>query len=127
MTVIMAAAFGDGIAIAADTLLHDPASKQRVMNSPKTLLVGGRVGIAQAGTFTGTQDVWRRLEWTDPSAVTPSSVADTILAAAGDIHAAKLARGEESMSVYLVAGYNPDGGQEVYAVEINHGRIYTRP
>jgi hypothetical protein len=60
MTVIMAAAFRDGIAIAADTLLHDPDSKQRVMNSPKTLLVGGRVGIAQAKTFTGTQDVWRR-------------------------------------------------------------------
>ena len=123
MSVIMAAAFRDGIAIAADTLLHDPGTKKRVMNSPKTLLVGGRVGIAQAGTFTGTQEVWRSLQEMDPAAVAPSSVADTILAIAGDIHATKLAHGEDSTSVYLVAGYNPAGGQEIYAVEVDYGRI----
>lgn len=123
MTVIMAAAFSDGIAIAADTLLHNPDTGQRVMNSDKTSLVAGRVGVAQSGTFTGTQDVWDKLEEMDPAAVTPRSVADMTLAIAGSIHKTMRARGEQSSSVYLVAGYSSDGDQEIYAVEIENGEI----
>ena len=77
MTVIMAAAFRDGMVITADTLLHDPETMRPVQNSAKTMVVGGRIGIAQAGAFSGTADVWRELEKTDLTGVTPEKVADS--------------------------------------------------
>ncbi len=125
MTVIMAAAFSDGIAIAADTLLHNPDTGQQVMNSAKTLLVAGRVGVAQAGTFNGTEAVLDEIERMSPATVTPRSVADRILAVSREIHEAKRARGEQSSTIYLVAGYNLDGGQEIYAVEVENERILS--
>lgn len=124
MTVIMAAAFRDGMVIAADTLLHDPSTMGHVMSSPKTMLVGGRVGIAQAGTFTGTASVWFELEKIDPAIVTPRTVAEFILAHATKIHDIKIKKGEPSICRYLVAGYNPQGGQEIHCVEVDLGKSH---
>lgn len=124
MTVIIAASFRDGVAIAADTLLHDPLTMRRVMNSAKTMLVGGCVGIAQAGSFTGTESVWRELEKMDPKTVTPASVAELIMDSASKIHAEKIEKGEASMTRYLVAGYNADGVQEIRCVEVDIGKSH---
>lgn len=119
MTVIMAASFRDGIAIAADTLLHQPSTMAPVMNSAKTLLVGGRVGVAQAGTFTGTASVWDDLERMSLEEATPAAVAELIMDRASLIHAQKITRGEASIARYLVAGYNPAGLQEIRSVEVD--------
>ena len=124
MTVIMAASFRDGMAIAADTLLHDPLTMRRVMNSAKTMLVGGCVGIAQAGSFTGTESVWRELEEMDPKTVTPASVAERIMNCASKIHAEKIEKGGALMTRYLVAGYNPVGVQEIHCVDVDLGKSH---
>ena len=124
MTVLMAASFRDGVAIAADTLLHDPSTMRCVMNSAKTMLVGGCVGIAQAGSFTGTQSVWKELEKIDPRTVTPASVADLIMGSASKIYAEKVKKGEASMTRYLVAGYNADGVQEIRSVGVDLGKSH---
>ena len=62
MTVIFACTFPGGAAIAADTLLHNSETGQRVMNSSKILNINQRVSIAQAGSFNETEEVWERLE-----------------------------------------------------------------
>lgn len=119
MTVIMAAAFRDGMAIAADTLLHDPTTMVHVQSSAKTMLVGGRVGIAQAGTFNGTGIVWQELEKMDATTVTPKVVADLIFERASKIYNEKVANGGQLAIRYLVAGYNSAGVQEIHALEID--------
>jgi hypothetical protein len=112
MTVIMGATFVDGVAIAADTLLHDPNTMDKVTSSAKTLSIGNRVAIAQAGEFTGTQVVWEELEKLDPATVTPEVVVDCIRRHAGAIHKERSKVGRELKTWYLVGGLG-DGGTPV--------------
>ncbi|WP_010339390.1 hypothetical protein [Sphingobium yanoikuyae] len=118
MTVIMGATFADGVAVAADTLLHDPGTGATVMNSPKTLAIGNRVAIAQAGEFTGTQGVWEALEKLDPKTVTPQNVADCIRKHAGDIHLARVKSGGCLATWYLVGGIDSSGAPVLMSISI---------
>lgn len=119
MTVIMAATFDGGVALAADTLLHHPTTMQPVMNAAKTLVIGSRVAIAQAGTFDGTAEVLDGLERMDPATATPKTVANRIRQHAGAIHAAMMARGADPIIRYLVAGLEPDDTPVIHSVEID--------
>lgn len=108
MTVIFACTFPGGAAIAADTLLHDPASMQPVMNASKVLSIGQRVAIAQAGSFNGTEEVWEQLEKFPSEQATPSGIADFILRHAEPIYRQRAANGPAVMR-YLIAGLEADG------------------
>lgn len=108
MTVILACTFPGGAAIAADTLLHNPDTMRPVMNSSKILTIGTRVAIAQAGSFTGTESVWERLERLPSESATPKSVADAIVEYAHPIYLQKRATGVTTLR-YLVAGLEADG------------------
>ena len=129
MTVIMGASFVAGVAIAGDTLLHEPGTMSKVMNSAKTMVVANRVAIAQAGQFTGTQPVWRELEKLDPSAVTPQLVADCILAHAGAINADKVTNGGSLETWYLVGGLEQDGTPVIICMAIHRNEVqrFTGP
>ncbi|WP_192250425.1 hypothetical protein [Mesorhizobium silamurunense] len=108
MTVILACTFPGGAAIAADTLLHNPDTMRPVMNSSKILTIGTRVAIAQAGSFTGTESVWEKLERLPSESATPKSVADAIMEYAHPMYLQKSATGATTLR-YLVAGLEADG------------------
>lgn len=118
MTVIFACTFPGGAAIAADTLLHDPETGQRVMNSSKILNIGQRVSIAQAGSFTGTQEVWERLEQLPSETATPATVAEVIRRYAEPIYLRKAATELTTMR-YLVAGLEEDGAPAIRWLEFD--------
>lgn len=123
MTVIMGATFVGGVAIAADTLLHDPNTMDKVMSSAKTLAIGNRVAIAQAGEFTGTYRVWEELQKLDPASVTPEIVVDCIRRNAGAIHAERSKTDKELKTWYLVGGIGDGGSPVIYSIAIDEDDV----
>lgn len=127
MTVIMGATFVGGVVIAADTLLHDPTTHATVMNSAKTLAVGKRMAIAQAGEFTGTVGVWDALAALDPSTASLETVVYCIRHHAGEIHAARVASGGSLETTYLVGGLGDDGQPVLASIEIAKDEVKVFP
>jgi hypothetical protein len=123
MTVIMGATFVGGVVIAADTLLHDPNTMDKVMNSAKTMSIGNRVVIAQAGEFTGTYCVWEELRALDPASVTPEAVVDCIRRHAGAIHAERAKTGKELKTWYLVGGFGDGGIPILFSIAIHQDDV----
>ncbi len=117
MTVIFACTFPNGAAIAADTLLHDPETNERVMNAKKILNIGYSASVAQAGSFNGTEDVWKRLEEM-PLNSTPTTIAKAIHRYAAPVYRAKIASGNAVMR-YLVAGLEEDGTPAIRWLEFD--------
>lgn len=122
MTVIFACTIKGGAAIGADTLLHDPETGAKVMNSSKILNIGQRVSIAQAGSFNGTEQVWESLNRMDPYTATPTIVAETIRNSGGPIYENKSNSGLTSMR-YLVAGLETDGTPMIQWLEFDNDKF----
>jgi hypothetical protein len=125
MTVIFACTFINGAAIASDTLLHNPETNERVMNAPKVLNISQRVSMAQAGSFTGTQDVWRKLELIPSQTATPTTIAEAIRLFATPIYQQKCRAGGAVMR-YLVAGIEADGVPSIHWLEFDRGNFGSK-
>lgn len=118
MTVIFACTFPGGAAIAGDTLMHNPATQERVMNASKVLNISQRVSIAQAGSFNGTGEVWERLDKLQIATATPINVAAAIREYAEPIYRKKSAA-EPTCMRYLVAGIETDGTRAIHWLEFD--------
>jgi len=87
------------------------------MNANKILNIGYSASVAQAGSFNGTEEVWKRLEEM-PRNSTPTTIAEAIHRYAAPVYSAKISSGNAVMR-YLVAGLEEDGTPAIRWLEFD--------